>query len=115
MVSPGARAPAHVASRTSQPNSKAGVTFPQRRFVYESVCCRMVGRALLFPHDGGAGRDMKVYLATALVQSDGGRSVMGIAGQIGLYLSYVIDPINPNTRAMTWNCYDSSAPYATLL
>src|SRR5882762_5869230 len=30
MVSPGARAPAHVASRTSQPNSKAGVTFPQR-------------------------------------------------------------------------------------
>src|SRR5258705_11383546 len=50
-------------------------------FVYESVCCRMVGRALLFPHDGGAGRDMKVYLATALVQSDGGRSGMGIAGQ----------------------------------
>jgi hypothetical protein len=28
----------------------------------------------------------------ALVQSDGGRSVMGIPGQIGLYLSYVIAP-----------------------
>ena len=42
----------------------------------------------------------------ALVQSDGSRSVMGIPGQIGLYLSYVIDPITPTMRAMTWNCYD---------
>src|SRR5262249_10057384 len=55
------------------------------------------------------------FMREALVQSDGGHSVMGIAGQIGLYLSYVIDPINPKTRAMTWNCYDSSAQYATLL
>jgi len=40
---------------------------------------------------------------------------MRIPGQIGLYLSYVIDPINPKMRAMTWNFYDSSARYATLL
>jgi hypothetical protein len=40
---------------------------------------------------------------------------MRIPGQIGLYLSYVIDPINPTMRARTWNCYDSSARYATLL
>jgi hypothetical protein len=33
-----------------------------------------------------------VMLSLALVQSDGGRSVMGIPGQIGLYLSYVIAP-----------------------
>jgi hypothetical protein len=49
----------------------------------------------------------KIKLRTsALVQSDGGRSVIGIPGQIGLYLSYVIDPINPKMRAMTWNYYD---------
>jgi hypothetical protein len=40
---------------------------------------------------------------------------MGIPGQIGLYLSYVIDPINPKMRAMTWNGDDSSARNATLL
>jgi len=40
---------------------------------------------------------------------------MGIPGQIGLDLSYVIDPLNPTMRAMTWNCYDSSARYVTLL
>jgi hypothetical protein len=50
----------------------------------------------------------------ALVQSDGGRSVMGIPGQIGLSLSYVIDPSNPKLRAMTWNCYDASARPVTL-
>jgi hypothetical protein len=40
---------------------------------------------------------------------------MGIPGPIGLSLSYVIAPSNPTMRAMTWNCYDSSAQYATLL
>src|SRR5262245_45321238 len=62
-----------------------------------------------------AARFAGLYSMPALVQSDGGHSVMGIAGQIGLYLSYVIDPINPKMRAMTWDCYDSSARYATLL
>jgi hypothetical protein len=51
----------------------------------------------------------------ALVQFDGNRSVIEISGHIGLYLSYVIDPINPKMRAMTWNFYDASARYATLL
>src|SRR3989442_14435125 len=51
----------------------------------------------------------------ALVQFDGERYVIEIAGQIGLYLSYVIDPINPKMQAMTWTFYDSSAQYATLL
>ncbi len=46
---------------------------------------------------------------TALVQFDGKRYVIEIAGQIGLYLSYVIDPINPKMQAMTWTFYDSSA------
>ena len=50
----------------------------------------------------------------ALVQFDGERYVIEIAGQIGLYLSYVIDPINPKMKAMTWTFYDSSARYATL-
>src|SRR6266436_10356682 len=51
----------------------------------------------------------------ALVQFDGERYVIEIAGQNGLYLSYVIDPINPMMKAMTWTFYDSSAQYATLL
>src|SRR2546428_4525465 len=52
---------------------------------------------------------------SALVQFDGNRYVIEISGHIGLYLSYVIDPINPKMRAMTWNFYDSSAQDATLL
>src|SRR5262249_47082355 len=51
----------------------------------------------------------------ALVQFDGNRYVIEISGQIGLCLSFVIDPINPKVRAMTWNCYASSARDATLL
>ena len=51
----------------------------------------------------------------ALVQFDRNRYVIEISGHIGLYLSYVIDPINPKMRAMTWNFYDASARYATLL
>jgi hypothetical protein len=51
----------------------------------------------------------------ALVQFDENRYVIEISGHIGLSLSYVIDPINPKRRAMTWNFYDSSAWYATLL
>src|SRR5258705_9933958 len=51
----------------------------------------------------------------ALVQFDGEHYVIEIAGQIGLYLSYVIDPINPKMQAMTWTFYDSSAQYVTLL
>jgi hypothetical protein len=56
-----------------------------------------------------------VLYVLALVQFDGERYVIEIAGQIGLYLSYVIDPINPTMKAMTWTFYDSSAQYATLL
>ena len=56
-----------------------------------------------------------VLYVLALVQFDGERYVIEIAGQIGLYLSYVIDPINPKMQAMTWTFYDSSAQYATLL
>src|SRR2546426_3640831 len=52
---------------------------------------------------------------SALVQFDGERYVIEISGQIGLYLSYVIDPINPKMKVMTWTFYDSSARYATLL
>src|SRR6266852_1828141 len=44
-----------------------------------------------------------------------GQYVIEIAGQIGLYLPYVIDPINPKMQAMTWTFYDSSAQYVTLL
>ena len=55
------------------------------------------------------------FISVALVQFDGERYVIEIAGQIGLYLSYVIDPINPKMKAMTWTFYDSSAQYATLL
>ena len=51
----------------------------------------------------------------ALVQFHGNRYVIERSGQIGLCLSYVIDPINPKMRAMTWNFCDSSARYATLL
>ena len=32
--------------------------------VYECLCCLVVGRALLFPHDSGAGRNVMVYLIT---------------------------------------------------
>ena len=59
--------------------------------------------------------DSGVLCSKALVQFDGERYVIEIAGQIGLYLSYVIDPINPKMKAMTWTFYDSSAQYATLL
>jgi hypothetical protein len=51
----------------------------------------------------------------ALVQFHGNRSVIESSRQIGLCLSYVIDPINPKMRAMTWNYCDLSARYATLL
>src|SRR5712692_2763869 len=39
---------------------------------------------------------------------------MGIPGQIGLSLPYVIDLINPERRSITWNFYDSSARHVTL-
>ena len=59
------------------------------------------------PHRGpDFGAFLSVNTSAALVQSDGGRSVIGIPGQIGLSLSYVIDPLNPKMRAMIWNCYD---------
>jgi hypothetical protein len=61
------------------------------------------------------GRNRGPNQPLALVQFDGERYVIEIAGQIGLYLSYVIDPINPKMQAMTWTFYDSSAQYATLL
>jgi len=41
--------------------------------------------------------------------------VMGIPGQIGLSLPYVVDLINPERRSVTWNFYDSSARYVALL
>src|SRR5215467_11651662 len=40
---------------------------------------------------------------------------MDIPGQIELSLPYVVDLINPERRSMTWNFYDSSARYVTLL
>jgi hypothetical protein len=40
---------------------------------------------------------------------------MGIPGQIGFSQPYVVDLIHPDRRSMTWNCYDSSARYVTLL
>src|SRR5437660_168735 len=40
---------------------------------------------------------------------------MGIPGQIGLSLPYVVDLINPERRSMTWNFCDRSARYAILL
>src|SRR5215831_18565076 len=40
---------------------------------------------------------------------------MGIPGQIGFSLSYVVDLINPERRSMTWNFYNASARYVTLL
>jgi hypothetical protein len=51
----------------------------------------------------------------ALVQFHRNRSVIESSRQIGLCLSYVIDPINPKMRAMTWNFCDSSARDATPL
>jgi hypothetical protein len=32
--------------------------------VYKCLYCLVVERVLLFPHDGGAGRDVMVYLVT---------------------------------------------------
>src|SRR5712671_8207832 len=69
----------------------------------EGTPCRVCGRTIHTPYGHGA-----------LVQFDGERYVIEISGQIGLYLSYVIDPINPKMKAMTWTFYDSSARYATL-
>src|SRR6266581_3389685 len=40
---------------------------------------------------------------------------MGIPGQIGLSLPYVVDLINPERRSVTWNFYDASARYVALL
>src|SRR6266851_2628290 len=40
---------------------------------------------------------------------------MGIPGQIGFSLPYVVDLISPERRSMTWNFYNSSARYVTLL
>ena len=62
-----------------------------------------------------SGNYRVILVSLALVQFDGERYVIEIAGQIGLYLSYVIDPINPKMKAMIWTFYDSSAQYATLL
>jgi hypothetical protein len=51
----------------------------------------------------------------ALVQFYGNRTVIERSRQIGLCLSYVIDPINSKMRAMTWHFCDLSARYATPL
>jgi len=52
--------------------------------MYECLCCLVVGRALLFPHDGSAGRDVMVYLVTKRLKyplqrsfDDGGEVVGG--------------------------------------
>ena len=52
--------------------------------VYECLCCLVVGRVLLFPHDGGAGRNVMVYLVTKQLKyplqrsfDDGGYVVRG--------------------------------------
>jgi hypothetical protein len=48
-----------------------------------ALCCLVVGRALLFPHDGGAGRKVMVYLVTKRLKyplqrsSDDGGEVVG--------------------------------------
>ena len=48
-----------------------------------ALCCLVVGRALLFPHDGGAGRNVMVYLVTKRLKyplqrsSDDGGYVVG--------------------------------------
>ena len=51
--------------------------------VYECLCCLVVGRAPLFLHDGGAGRNVMVYLVTKRLKyplqrsSDDGGYVVG--------------------------------------
>jgi len=53
--------------------------------VYEYLFCLVVGRAFRFPHDGGAGRDVMVYLITKQLKwpvqrsSDDGGYVVGRA------------------------------------
>ena len=79
------------------------------------VATAFPGTAEIESHYKRLQRFFKQVEIKALVQFDGERYVIEIAGQIGLSLSYVIDPINPKMKAMTWTFYDSSAQYATLL
>src|ERR1700756_331059 len=37
----------------------------------------------------------------------------GFVGKLGSCSHIIIDPIHPEMRSMTWNCYDSSVRYAT--
>jgi hypothetical protein len=53
--------------------------------VYECLCCLVVGRVPLFPHDGSAGRNVMVYLVTKQLKyplqrssDDGGEVVGGV-------------------------------------
>src|SRR2546425_2036643 len=40
---------------------------------------------------------------------------LGFVAKLGEGSHIIIDPIHPEMRSMTWNCYDSSAQDATLL